>query len=93
MVSEEYDGLIGDAAAHSLPWAERPDYPDVVAMVAKQLNLPTPSGVHVRELERVILFKVLEASLEKLDDQQKAALTEGVQREAMSHRQLELAAV
>jgi hypothetical protein len=75
------EALVGDAAAHSLPWSERPDYPDIVAMVAKQLDLPTPSGVHVRELERLVLFKVLEVSLEKLDDGQREALLGTVHRE------------
>jgi uncharacterized protein YaaW (UPF0174 family) len=70
-----------DAAAHSWPWAERPTYPETVALAAKQLKLPTSSKAHVRELERMILFKVVELSLERLTDAQKADLVERVEGE------------
>ncbi len=67
-----------DAAAYSWPWAAAPSYPQTVALVAKQLKLPSSSKVHVRELERMILFKVVELSLEKLDDSQRADVVKHV---------------
>ncbi|WP_427913902.1 hypothetical protein ACPWT1_02795 [Ramlibacter sp. MMS24-I3-19] len=70
-----------DAAAYSWPWAAAPTYPETVALVAKQLKLPSSSRVHVRELERMILFKVVELSLEKLDESQKADVVTRVQAE------------
>lgn len=70
-----------DAAAYSWPWAAAPNYPETVALVAKQLKLPTSSKVHVRELERMILFKVVELSLEKLDESQRADVVQRVEAE------------
>ncbi|WP_430407439.1 hypothetical protein [Hydrogenophaga sp.] len=70
-----------DAAAYSWPWAASPTYPETVSIVAKQLKLPSGPRTHVRELERAILFKVVELSLEKLDDQGKADVVKRVQGE------------
>lgn len=70
---------LSNAAAYSWPWAATPTYPETVALVAKQLKLPSSARVHVRELERVILFKVVELSLDKLDDDQKADLLKSVE--------------
>lgn len=70
-----------DAAAYSWPWAASPTYPEAVSLVAKQLKLPSSSRIHVHELERAILFKVVELSLEKLDDKGKADVVARVQSE------------
>lgn len=70
-----------DAAAYSWPWASLPTYPETVSLVAKQLKLPSSSRIHVKELERAILFKVVELSLEKLDDKGKADVVVRVQSE------------
>jgi hypothetical protein len=72
---------LADAAAYSWPWATPPTYPQTVAMVAKQLDLPSSSKVHVRDLERMILFKVVELSLEKLDDTERAEVVRRVEAE------------
>jgi hypothetical protein len=70
-----------DAAAYSWPWASAPSYPETVALVAKQLKLPSSSKVHTVELERMILFKVVELSLERLDDAQKAEIVGRIRAE------------
>lgn len=70
-----------DAAAYSWPWAASPTYPEVVSIVAKQLKLPSGPRIHVLELERAILFKVVELSLEKLDEKAKAEVVARVQGE------------
>jgi hypothetical protein len=70
-----------DAAAYSWPWAAAPSYPESVALVARQLKLPSSSKVHVRELERMILFKVVELSLEKLEDSARADVVKRVEAE------------
>lgn len=44
-------------------------------MVSKQLKLPHRSELAVDELERVILFKVIEKSLDRLDEGQKVKLS------------------
>ena len=67
-----------DAAAYSWPWASSPSYPETMGIVAQQLKLPVSSTVDVKDLERAILFKVVELALEKLDEKQKSALVERV---------------
>jgi hypothetical protein len=74
-----------NAAAYSWPWAAAPSYPETVALVAMQLKLPSSSKVHVRELERMILFKVIELSLEKLDEVQKLDVVKRVEAELGAH--------
>lgn len=73
-----------DAACYSVPWASPPSYPQTVALVAARLNLPSSTKVHVRELERTILFKVVELSLGKLDEKQQANLANHVSGELRS---------
>lgn len=70
-----------DAAAFSLPWAASPTYPEAVGLVAKQLKLPCSSDIHVTEMERAILFKVVELSLKKLDEKGQAEIVARVQAE------------
>jgi hypothetical protein len=62
-------------AAYSVPGARLPTYDDTVRMVSKQLKLPHRSELAVDELERVILFKVIEKSLDRLDEGQKVKLS------------------
>lgn len=69
------------AASYSWPWASAPNYPQAVSLVARQLKLPSSSRVHVRDLERAILFKVVELSLGKLDETQQADLTRRIEEE------------
>jgi hypothetical protein len=70
-----------DAASYSWPWASRPSYPEMVALVAAQLKLASSTKFDVRELERVILFKVVELSLEKLKAEDQADIVRRVEGE------------
>lgn len=72
---------LSDAASRSWPLAKRPTYPEAVAMVAKRLKLPSPASVDVREVERVILFKLLELSLERLKDGERVRLVDNVEEQ------------
>lgn len=72
---------LAEAAAYSWPWSTLPAYPETVALVAKQLNLSSSSKTHVRDLERMILFKVVELSLEKLGESERADVVRRVENE------------
>lgn len=67
-----------DAAAYSWPWASSPSYLETMGIVAQQLKLPVSNTVDVKDLERAILFKVVELALEKLDEKQKSELVDRV---------------
>lgn len=75
---------LAEAASYSWPWATPPSYPETVALVAKRLGLPSSSRAHVRDLERMVLFKIVDLSLEKLDDTQKADVVRRVEGELRS---------
>jgi hypothetical protein len=75
---------LAEAASYSWPWATPPSYPETVALVAKRLGLPSSARAHVRDLERMVLFKVVDLSLEKLDDTQKADVVRRVEGELRS---------
>lgn len=69
------------AARYSLPGASLPSYDDIVRIIAHQMKLPTRAELTTSELERVILFKVMERSLERMTDDQKQALTKEVEQD------------
>lgn len=73
-----------DAAAFSWPWAAAPTYPEAVSLVAKRLKMPCSSRIHVQEMERAILFKIVELSLEKLDEKGQTEVVARVQAELAS---------
>ena len=79
MKREELEVLVAlelsSVAAYSLPGARLPTYDDTVRMVAKQLKLPHRAELAIDEIERVVLFKVIEKSLDRLDDEQKRKLS------------------
>jgi hypothetical protein len=75
---------LAEAASYSWPWSTPPNYPETVALVAKRLGLPSSSRAHVRDLERMVLFKVVDLSLEKLDEAQKADVVRRVEGELRS---------
>ena len=70
---------LSKAATYSLPYAKAPSYDDIVRMVARNLKLPSRAELRTEDLERAILFKVMERSLEKMDEKQKQALTQEVE--------------
>ncbi len=69
------------AAAHSLHIRARPGYGQIVVMVARKLDVPVPIDAPVEEVERVILFKVLQQSMEKMNPEERAKLQENVQKQ------------
>jgi uncharacterized protein YaaW (UPF0174 family) len=70
---------LGEAASYSLPGARAPAYDDSVRIVARKLSLPTRAELRTEDLERAILFKVMERALEKMSDEERARLTAEVQ--------------
>lgn len=67
------------AASRSLPWARPIPYTVIVRMVAKRIKLPAPDDSGVPEIERAILFKVLEKSLEKMSSEQREGLARRIE--------------
>ncbi len=53
---------------------------DMVRIVARQLKLPTRAELSTEDLERAILFKVMERSLERMSEEQKRSLTDDVKQ-------------
>lgn len=70
---------LSNAATYSLPNAKPPSYDDIVRMVARKLKLPSRAELRTEDLERAILFKVMERSLEKMTEKQKQALTQDIE--------------
>ncbi len=70
---------LGEAASYSLPGARVPAYDDIVRNVARKLSLPTRAELRTEDLERAILFKVMERALYKMGKDERARLTEEVQ--------------
>jgi len=60
-----------EAARYSLPAAKLPVYDDIVRIVARRLKLPHRAAIPTEDVEKAILFKVMERSLEGLDAKQK----------------------
>ncbi len=71
---------LAQAAAYSLPGTSMPAYDDIVRVVARQLKLPTRAELPTEDVERAILFKVMERSLERMTEEQKQSLTRDVER-------------
>lgn len=84
MVREELElmaaGELAQAAGYSLPGASVPAYDDIVRIVARQLKLPTRAELSTEDVERAILFKVMERSLERMSEEQQQSLTRDVER-------------
>jgi uncharacterized protein YaaW (UPF0174 family) len=69
-----------EAASYSLPAAKLPVYDDIVRIVARRLKLPHRAAIPTEDVEKAILFKVMERSLEGLDAKQKDQLALQVQQ-------------
>jgi uncharacterized protein YaaW (UPF0174 family) len=84
MVREELELMaaceLAEAAGYSLPGASVPSYDDIVRTVARQLKLPTRAELSTEDVERAILFKVMERSLERMSEEQQQSLTLDVER-------------
>lgn len=71
---------LAKSASYSLPGAAAPPYDDIVRIVARQLKLPTRAELPTEDIERAILFKVMERSLDRMSEEQKQSLTRDVER-------------
>lgn len=71
---------LAKSASYSLPGAAAPSYDDIVRIVARQLKLPTRAELPTEDIERAILFKVMERSLDRMSEEQKQSLTRDVER-------------
>jgi uncharacterized protein YaaW (UPF0174 family) len=69
---------LSEAAGYSLPGTRNPAYDDIVRIVARKMKLPTRAELRTEDLERAILFKVIERSMERMSDEQKTTLTREV---------------
>jgi len=70
---------LGEAASYSFPGARVPAYDDIVRLVARKLSLPTRAELQAEDLERAILFKVMERALDKMPPEGRAKLVAEVQ--------------
>lgn len=68
-----------EAASYSLPAAKLPVYDDIVRIVARRMKLPHRAAIPTEDVERAILFKVMERSLDRLDAKQRDQLALQVQ--------------
>ena len=68
-----------EAASYSLPAAKLPVYDDIVRIVARRLKLPHRAAIPTEDVEKAILFKVMERSLDRLDAKQRDQLALQVQ--------------
>ena len=69
---------LSEAAGYSLPGTRSPAYDDIVRIVARKMKLPTRAELRTEDLERAILFKVIERSMDRMSDEQKTTLTREV---------------
>jgi uncharacterized protein YaaW (UPF0174 family) len=70
---------LGEAASYSIPGASVPAYDDIVRIVARKLSLPIRAELRTEDLERAILFKVMERALDRMSEEERAKLTAEVQ--------------
>jgi hypothetical protein len=68
------------AASYTLPGATQPVYDDIVRIVARRLRLPHRAAIPTEDIERAILFKVLERSLDRLSEEQREQLAIQIQQ-------------
>jgi uncharacterized protein YaaW (UPF0174 family) len=69
---------LSEAAGYSLPGTRSPAYDDIVRIVARKMKLPTRAELRTEDLERAILFTVIERSMERMSDEEKTTLTREV---------------
>ena len=72
---------ICQAGSHSLPFVTTQSYGQILAAVARNLQLPVPLQANVQEMERAILFKVLQRSIESMKPEAVNVMVNSVQQE------------
>lgn len=63
--------MLGAAGSSSLPFTATATYGEILVLVAKNLDIPVPVHADAAMMEHFILFKVLQRSIERMDDEQK----------------------
>ncbi len=80
------------AAKNSLMlWQALPSYDNVVRQVAQRIEVSSATQADVADVERAILFKIVDLSISKMTDDQKQTLTSQVEAELAArgiHRQV-----
>jgi len=73
------------AAKNSLMlWQALPSYDDVVRQVAQRIKISDATQADIADVERAILFKIVDLSISKMTDEQKQTLTSQVEAELAS---------
>lgn len=80
------------AAKNSLMlWQALPSYDDVVRQVAQRIEVSNATQADIADVERAILFKIVDLSISKMTDEQRQTLTSQVEAELAArgiHRQV-----
>jgi len=75
------------AAKNSLMlWQALPSYDDVVRQVAQRIDVSNATQADVADVERAILFKIVDLSINKMTEEQKQTLTRQVETELAAGR-------
>lgn len=72
---------ICQAGSHSFPFAPTQSYGQVLVAVAKNLGLPVPLQASVQDIERAILFRVLQRSIANMKPEAADVMVNSVQHE------------
>lgn len=67
------------AGSYSLPLVKGATYAEVLVMVARSFEIPVPLNARAADIERAILFRVMQRSLDKMDDRTRQEFVQGVQ--------------
>ena len=62
-------------------WKELPPYDEVVRLVAKRIHVSESTKAEVPDVERAILFKIVDLSISKMTDEETQKLTKQVEAE------------
>jgi uncharacterized protein YaaW (UPF0174 family) len=77
-------------------WRELPSYDEVVRLVAQRVNVSDATQAEIADVERAILFKIVDLSISKMTDEEKQMLTKQVEAELAArgvHRKVTLGAI
>lgn len=73
--------LLSSAKSSLMLWQALPSYDDVVRQVAQHIKVSNATQADIADVERAILFKIVDLSISKMTDEQKQALTSQVETE------------
>ncbi len=73
--------LLSSAKNSLMLWQTLPSYDDVVRQVAQRIDVSSATQADIADVERAILFKIVDLSISKMTDEQKQTLTSQVEAE------------